>query len=112
LATQVAALRGTRLAGVSQRRTTLPGGTALHPLFGKRRTGDVPAQLFQLLAVMRFSTHGRMQAEAVDVGAKGCRGAASRGIAPRRVSALCPARGSNAMRYVMAAACSGRSVRA
>lgn len=51
----------------------LPGGIALHPLGGKRRPGDVAAQLFQPLAVVRFHSHGRVQAETIDVGAQGLR---------------------------------------
>jgi len=43
---------------------------------------------------------------------RGWRAAVSRGVAPRSVSTFCPARGPKAMRYVTAAACSGRRVRA
>ena len=48
----------------------LPGGIDLHPFVGKRRAGDVAAQLLQPLAVMGFDPHRGVQAESVDVGAQ------------------------------------------
>ena len=42
----------------------------LHPLVCQRRTGDVVAQLFQPLALVRFDAHGRVKAESVDVAAQ------------------------------------------
>ena len=48
----------------------LPGGIDLHPFVGKRRPGDVAAQLLQPLAVMGFDPHRGVQAESVDVGAQ------------------------------------------
>ena len=48
----------------------LPGGVQLHPFVGKRRPGDVAAQLLQPPAVMRLDPRRGVQAEAVDVGAQ------------------------------------------
>ena len=46
----------------------LTGGVDLHPLVGQRRPGDVAAQLFQPLAVVRFDPDCGVQTEPVDVG--------------------------------------------
>jgi len=43
----------------------------LQSLVGKRRPGDVAAQLLQPLAIVRFDPHGRVQTETVDVSAQG-----------------------------------------
>jgi hypothetical protein len=48
----------------------LPGGVGLHAFVGKGRPGDVAAPLFQRLPLIGGATHGGVQAEAVDVGAK------------------------------------------
>ena len=49
----------------------LPGGVELHAFVVQSRPGDLAAQLFQALAVVRFHSHGRVQGEAVEVGAQG-----------------------------------------
>src|SRR5438128_735935 len=47
----------------------LAGWIALETLVGNRRTGDVTAQAFKLLALMGVTAYCRMQAEAVRVDA-------------------------------------------
>jgi hypothetical protein len=42
----------------------------LYALVGKRRAGDVPAQLPQRLPIVGRAAHGGVQAEPVDVSAK------------------------------------------
>ena len=59
---------------------------ALESFVGDRRTGDVPAQAFELLALMRAAAHPGMQAEAVRIGAQGCGAFSSR---PGTVRRLC-----------------------
>jgi len=46
----------------------LPGGVDLYPFVGQCWSGNVSAQLFQPLALVRFAMHGRMQAKALMVG--------------------------------------------
>lgn len=48
----------------------LPGNVAQHARVRQSRPGDVAAQLFLPLAIMCFAAQGRMQAEAIDLGAK------------------------------------------
>lgn len=50
-----------------------PGGVELNLLVGQSRPGDVAAQLFQPLAVVRFDPHRRVQTEPVFVGTQGLR---------------------------------------
>ena len=48
--------------------------SALEPFVGDRGAGDVAAQPFEFLALMRTTAHSAMQAEAVRFGAQGRRG--------------------------------------
>ncbi len=50
-----------------------PGGVELNLLVGQSRPGDVAAQLFQRLAVVRFDLHRGVQTEPVSVGTQGLR---------------------------------------
>jgi hypothetical protein len=48
----------------------LPGGVELHTFVRQRLSGDVATQLLELVAVVRFLPHRRVQAKPVDVGAQ------------------------------------------
>ena len=48
----------------------IAGAIALEPFVADRRAGDVAAQAFEFLALMRTTAHPGMQAEAVRMGAK------------------------------------------
>lgn len=87
----------------------LLGGVALHSVVRRRQAGDVVAQL---LAVVCFAAQRRVQAEAVDVGAQGLSRCSLARYCTPEGQQLVPGAGPKAMRYVMAAACSGRRVRA
>ncbi len=95
------------------RMTAMPSRGELYALARQRRPGDVAAQLLQPLAVACFDPYRGAQAETVDLGAHGLtRCCMARHSAAERQHLLPSAGAEGAMLQVMAAACSGRNVRA
>jgi hypothetical protein len=63
-------VRGAVAPGRLELQHHLTRGVGLHALVDKRWAGDVVAQLFQPLAVLRFTAHRRVHAETLHIGAQ------------------------------------------
>jgi hypothetical protein len=87
-------VRGAVAPGAFELQHDITSASALEPFVGDRRAGDVAAQAFEVLALMRATAHRGMQAEAVRIGAQGVRGflvpAAHRSQAEHLVSGARP----------------------
>lgn len=67
-------VRGAVAPGALQLQHDVTRRIFLEPLVGDRGAGDVAAQPFELLALMRAAAHAGMQAEAVRLDAQACGG--------------------------------------
>lgn len=67
-------MRGAVAPGALQLQHDVARRIFLEPLVGNRGAGDVAAQAFERLALMRGAAHPGMQAEPVPLGAQACVG--------------------------------------
>ena len=99
-------VRGAVTPGAFELQHDITRAIALEPFVGDRRAGDIAAQPFDLLALMRATAYPGMQAEACPEPVEGpCASAhrvtvflSSRPGTVRRLGTFCPARGPSAMR--------------
>ena len=66
-------MRGTVTLGVFALQHDITSAIALEPLNGDCRAGDIAAQAFEFLALMRATAYPGMQAETVRISAQGHR---------------------------------------